>query len=312
VEGFSLAQWLAGTPRSGQEAAHLMETLARAVYYAHQQGIIHRDLKPGNVLLGVGVQRSTVNGPQKTERSLLSSIPKIADFGLAKRLDATAGAEQTRTGEILGTPSYMAPEQAEGKSSMIGPGADIYSLGAILYELLTGRPPFKGESTLDTLLQVRSQEPVAPSRLQPKVPRDLETICVKAMAKSPDRRYGTADELANDLRRFLDGKPILARPVSQVEKLWRWGRRNPMVAALSATILLVLLAGGTRGKGCSSQLVWVAHEPRPALLAAGPNSPGNGSAQPARAPAGGAGRALLGVALPVPPLPRRPPHSGGA
>ncbi|HEV3203940.1 MAG TPA: protein kinase, partial [Gemmataceae bacterium] len=243
VEGLSLSQWLAGTPKTGQEAANLLESLARAVYYAHQQGIIHRDLKPGNVLLGVGVQRSTVNGPQKTERSLLSSIPKIADFGLAKRLDATAGAEQTRTGEILGTPSYMAPEQAEGKSSMIGPGADIYSLGAILYELLSGRPPFKGESTLDTLLQVRSQEPVAPSRLQPKVPRDLETICVKAMAKSPDRRYGTADELANDLRRFLDGKPILARPVSQVEKLWRWGRRNPMVAALSATILMVLLAG---------------------------------------------------------------------
>jgi WD40 repeat protein len=149
----------------------------------------------------------------------------------------------TQTGEILGTPSYMAPEQAEGKSRGIGPAVDIYALGAILYELLTGRPPFKGESPLDTLEQVRTQEPLPPSRLQPRLPRDLSTICLKALAKQPGRRYASAGALADDLRRFLDGKPILARPVGKTEKLWSWCRRNPIVAGMAAGIVLLLAAG---------------------------------------------------------------------
>lgn len=157
-----------------------------------------------------------------------SAIPKITDFGLAKRLDGAAG--QTLSEAILGTPSYMAPEQAAGQSKEIGPAADVYALGAILYEALTGRPPFQAETTLDTLLQVQSQEPVPPRSLNNKVPRDLETICLKAMAKEPARRYATAQELAADLRRFLDGEPVRARPVGPLEKAWRWGRRNPVLA----------------------------------------------------------------------------------
>jgi hypothetical protein len=168
-------------------------------------------------------------------------VPKITDFGLAKQLGSDAG--QTRTGTVLGTPSYMAPEQAEGKTREVGPAADVYALGAILYELLTGRPPFRGETPLDTLEQVRTQEPVSPSRLQAKLPRDLSTICLKALAKEPARRYASAAELADDLRRFLDGKPIHARPVSGAEKLWRWCRRNPGIAGLSLAAALFLGVG---------------------------------------------------------------------
>src|SRR5439155_1574474 len=178
-----LAQTLAGTPLPARRSAELVATLARAVHAAHQQGIVHRDLKPANVLL-------TADGP-----------PKITDFGLAKRLDAGTG--QTQTGAILGTPSYMAPEQAEGRNRAIGPATDVYALGAILYECLTGRPPFLGTSLLETLEQVRSHDLVPPSYLVPKVPRDLEAVCLKCLQKESSHRYATAEALAEDLTRYL-------------------------------------------------------------------------------------------------------------
>jgi WD40 repeat protein len=222
VNGGSLAQQLDGTPMPSNRAAQLLLDLSRAVQHAHERGIIHRDLKPGNTLL-------TADG-----------MPKVADFGLAKSLQEAGGA-RTRTGAILGTPCYMAPEQAEGRSSGIGPAADIYALGAILYELLTGRPPFRGDSTLESLVQVRSEEPVSPRRLQPRLPGDLETICLKCLQKEPRERYPSALALAEDLQRFVKGEPILARPVSQGEKLWRWCRRKPLVAALLASVMLLVL-----------------------------------------------------------------------
>jgi serine/threonine-protein kinase len=222
VEGGSLAQKLAGTSLRPRESAWLVETLARAVQGAHQRGIVHRDLKPANVLLtGVG-------------------DPKITDFGLAKCLDDASG--PTATKAILGTPSYMAPEQAGGQSRQVGPAADVYALGAILYELLTGRPPFKADTPLETLQQVQFREPVLPSRLKPKLPRDLVTICLKCLQKEPARRYGSAEELAEDLRRFRAGESIRGRSVSRTEKLWRWCRRNPTVAALTTVIALLVVA----------------------------------------------------------------------
>jgi WD40 repeat protein len=195
-------------------AASLLEALARAVHFAHERGVIHRDLKPANVLLTAG------------------GTPKIGDFGLAKQ--QAADSSQTINGAVLGTPSYMAPEQAEGGAHAAGPAADIYSLGAILYEMVTGGPPFRGATLLDTLEQVRSEEPVPPRSLQPRLPRDLETICLKALSKSPGRRYATANDLADDLCRFLDGKPVLARPVGWPERLWRFCRRRPAAAGLLA------------------------------------------------------------------------------
>jgi WD40 repeat protein len=242
VEGGSLDRHLAGQPLPPRNAAELLETLARAVHHAHEHGIAHRDLKPANVLLASGGREPPVDSATGRSRPPLA---KITDFGLAKRLDVDLG--QTQTGAILGTPTYMAPEQADGLSGAVGPLADIYSLGAILYTCLVGHPPFKGATLLDTLEQVRHLEPVPPRQLLPKTPRDLETICLKCLQKDPRRRYGSALELAEDLRRFLEGVPIRARPLGPLGRLVRWARRRPALASLvlvSAAAALALLGGG--------------------------------------------------------------------
>jgi tetratricopeptide (TPR) repeat protein/tRNA A-37 threonylcarbamoyl transferase component Bud32 len=226
LEGGNLAQKLAGTTLPGRSAAELVETLARAIQAAHECGIIHRDLKPANVLLAA------------------DGTPKIGDFGLAKLVDAagemTIVGGQTQSGAILGTPSYIAPEQAAGQVKKIGPATDVYALGAIFYEVLTGRPPFLGASVLATLEQVRTQEPVSPSRLQLGLPRDLQTICLKCLEKEPARRYQAATDLADDLARFREGRPIRARPVRSAERLLKWARRQPKLAALTLVCCLAL------------------------------------------------------------------------
>lgn len=227
VEGGSLEQERAGRPMPPLRAAELVEQLAGAMQSAHARGIVHRDLKPANVLL-------TRDG-----------VPKVTDFGLVKRVEEDDSG-QTRTGTIMGTPSYMAPEQA-WDSKAVGPLADVYSLGAILYALLTGRPPFLGPTPVETVMLLRSQEPVPPSRLQPALPRDLETICLKCLQKEPEKRYAGAAELAEDLRRFRGGEPILARPVGRVERVWRWCRRNRALATaagVAAVLALSLMIGG--------------------------------------------------------------------
>jgi tRNA A-37 threonylcarbamoyl transferase component Bud32 len=218
--GGSLAERFQGQPQMARTAAELVRTLAGAVQHAHGHGIIHRDLKPANVLLA--------------EDDTL----KISDFGLAKQLDTSVA--MTQSGAIVGTPSYMAPEQTAGRTQKIGPATDVYALGAILYEALTGRPPFRAATPMDTLEQVRSQEPVAVRQLQPHMPRDLETICHKCLQKEPAKRYGSAAALADDLGRFLAGEPILARPVGHIERLGRWCKRNPVVASLTVAVFVLL------------------------------------------------------------------------
>jgi serine/threonine-protein kinase len=226
IDGPALDKKIGDRPQAPRQAAQLIETLARAISCAHQRGVVHRDLKPANVLL-------TKDG-----------VPKITDFGLAKRLGEHDSG--TKTGAVMGTPSYMAPEQAAGKSREIGPATDIYGLGAILYHLLTGRPPFASATTMETIHDVQTKEPVAPRRVQSKIPADLETICLKCLAKEPLKRYGSALDLAEDLRRFLAGEPILARPTTLPERLWKWSRRRPTAAALIAVSILAAVgfAGG--------------------------------------------------------------------
>ncbi len=227
IDGHSLHDIVGNNPPPPLQAAALIEKLAHAVQYAHQRGIIHRDLKPSNILL-------TRDG-----------TPKITDFGLAKRLEG--GTVNTQTGDILGTPSYMAPEQAAGNSKAIGVGTDIFSLGTILYEMLTGRPPFEGNSAFDTVYLVMTAEPTRPTRLNPRVPSDLETICLKCLEKTPAKRYSSAGALADDLARFQRGEPITARPVGWLERGVKWVRRRPAVAALLALLfasLIALLIGG--------------------------------------------------------------------
>ena len=222
VEGKSLAERLHEGPLDPQLAARLTRDLASAIQYAHQQGIVHRDLKPANVLLDAQGQA------------------KLTDFGLAKRTQDSR--DMTGTGQILGTPTYMSPEQAEGASQLIGPATDIYGLGALLFALLTGRPPFQAATSLDTLRHVLSVEPPRPRTLNPSVPRDLQTICLKCLEKSPGKRYATAAALAEDLDRYLNDRPILARPAGMMEKAFRWYRRRPLIGTMAAALVLLLVA----------------------------------------------------------------------
>jgi serine/threonine-protein kinase len=220
VEGGNLGEKLKGTPLLAEQAAGLMVTLAEAVQVAHDAGIVHRDLKPGNILL-------TADG-----------APKVGDFGLARHFGEGEGL--TLSGTRIGTPSYMPPEQAAGKFGDVGPAADVYSLGAILYELLTGRPPFRAATAAETIHQVVYQETVPPHRLNVRVPRDLETVCLKCLNKDPQRRYSSAAALADDLKRFIEGRPIQARPLGWGGRLWRGGRREPVAASFVATVLVTL------------------------------------------------------------------------
>jgi tetratricopeptide (TPR) repeat protein/tRNA A-37 threonylcarbamoyl transferase component Bud32 len=242
VDGVSLQQKLARQSLPARTAALLLETLARAVEAAHRAGIVHRDLKPANILLAGDVSMAVDQ-----------CVPKITDFGLAKQIDEDV--VQTRSGDVLGTPAYMAPEQAAGLNDKIGPPADIYALGSILYEALTGRPPFTAATVFEILEQVRSNEPMPPRRLQPKLPRDLETICLRCLDKRPLRRYESAEALADDLRRFLHSEPIRARRVRLWERAVKWMRRRPAAAALLCLLLVVAVAVPVVGLLFSAQ--WV-------------------------------------------------------
>lgn len=245
VSGGTLAQRLNAQPQPPVLTARLVETLARAIHAAHQHGIIHRDLKPANILMA---QRSDgpghPPGPQDRASDLSGEyVPKVTDFGLAKRLGETT---QGETGVILGTPHYMAPEQAAGDPRAVGAPADVYALGVILFEALTGQVPFHGPSTMATLELVRWTEPPPPQRLKPSIPRDLATICLKCLAKEPSRRYPSAEALADDLRRFLNHEPIHARPTPVHERCLKWVRRRPTRAALLGVITLAALLLGLR------------------------------------------------------------------
>jgi tetratricopeptide (TPR) repeat protein len=223
VEGQTLAQLTRDNPLPPSQAARHVEAVARAIHHAHRQGVLHRDLKPSNVIIDGDGQ------------------PHVTDFGLARQVEGDQ--KLTGTGQVLGTPSYMPPEQAGGGRGQVGPAGDVYSLGAVLYELLTGRPPFQAASPVDTLMLVIGTEPVPPRALNPSIPRDLETICLKCLQKDVPQRYPSAEELADDLARFQEGKPVRARPVGPLARAWRWCRRRPVVAGLTAALLASVLGG---------------------------------------------------------------------
>jgi len=224
IEGTSLAQKLQNGPLPGRTAARYVRLIARAIHHAHKQGILHRDLKPSNILIDA------------------EDEPHITDFGLAKRLGGDSG--QTRTGVVLGTPSYMAPEQAAGKSQQLGPACDIYGLGAVLYELITGRPPFRAETPLDTVMQVMDRDPPPPRLLNSNIDHDLETICLKCLEKDPRRRYATAEALAEDLRRYLNDEPISARSFNVLDRLARTLVRSQHDIAFHTWSTMVLIFAG--------------------------------------------------------------------
>jgi WD40 repeat protein/tRNA A-37 threonylcarbamoyl transferase component Bud32 len=223
IDGPSLAHRLADGPAQPRDAARLLASVARAVHHAHRRGVLHRDLKPANILLDVDGQ------------------PHVTDFGLAKRVSVLDGL--TQSDAILGTAHYLSPEQASGRVKDLTTATDVYALGAILYETLTGRPPFQGRTLLDVLQQVRDTEPARPRALQPALDADLETVCLKCLEKDPARRYASAEELADDLERWLHGEPVAARRVGTAERVWRWCRRNPVVASLAVVVVALLLAG---------------------------------------------------------------------
>ncbi len=289
VEGQSLSQRLTEGPLRPREAAALMAAVADAIEYAHQCGVIHRDLKPGNILLD-----------QKGN-------PRVTDFGLAKKLEGDSGL--TGSGQIMGTPSYMPPEQAGGQRGAVGPAADVYALGATLYALITGRPPFQAATAMDTVLQVLSDEPVPPRRLNPSIPRDLETICLKCLEKEPGRRYASAAALAADLRRFLAGEPIAARPVTRLERVAKWARRKPTLAAAYTLGLLAVLLGGLGG---AAVWQWRAAERARTERRTSPETRPTRPASPRRMPGprpSGSGRSSSGSSMGGPS--KWPTRSGG-
>lgn len=247
VEGQSLAKLTAQGPLPPREAAELMKQIAEAVHYAHTKGVIHRDLKPGNVLLRQ--RRETrdqslepANHSPALDFRPSTLDPLLTDFGLAKRVER--GSELTSTGQVMGTPTYMSPEQARADAT-IGALADIYSLGAILYCLLTGRPAFQTASVMETLKQVLERDPLPPRQLNPDIPRDLETIALKCLEKSPDRRYSSAQAIADELDRYLHHRPITARPIGRTERGWRWCKRQPIVAGLTTLAIALLITIAT-------------------------------------------------------------------
>ncbi|HEV3298080.1 MAG TPA: serine/threonine-protein kinase, partial [Planctomycetaceae bacterium] len=242
VAGKNLAELVRTNPLPAERAASYVKTIAEAVHFAHQRGTLHRDLKPQNVLIDA------------------DDRPRITDFGLAKRVETESSL--TRTGDVLGSPSYMPPEQAESRSDRVGPQSDVYSLGAILYELLTGRPPFRGATTWETICQVLQTPPVSPRRLNPNVPQDLETICLKCLEKQPERRYHSARELAEELDRFLNHEPIHARPISLVRRSEFWARRHPWAIASVTSFLVIGLAFVSYGLWAQNRfLVWLQTHP---------------------------------------------------
>src|SRR5262249_6837990 len=222
VEGQNLAEFVGQKPLPPKQAARYLKTIAEAIHYAHQQGILHRDLKPSNILIDPSGQ------------------PRVTDFGLAKQMKGDS--DLTVSGQVLGSPNFMPPEQAAGKRLQIGPHSDVYALGAILFYMLTARPPFAAESMTETLQLVVNTQPPLPRLLSPGVPRDLETICLKCLEKEARNRYASAQELGDELDRVLHDEPILARPINRIEKSWRWCRRNPVVASFAGASAVLLLA----------------------------------------------------------------------